>query len=187
MLFKCNCSINPFTFMSNFDYKLAKNVFSTQWFSIEEIPSLSLSEKPYYSVCCPDSVIILAQTVEKEFILVRQFRPPQNKYTFELPSGYVYKTEHHQDSVQRELLEETGYSCEKITYLGNLYLCYSRINSTVHAYCGINAKLTKDKCEKEIEVILVSPATFEKYILDGTYSESTGIAVYYLSLAKQLI
>jgi len=50
-----------------------KGVFNTPWFSIEEIPSVSPTEEPYYSISCPDSVAILAQTLDGEFILVRQY------------------------------------------------------------------------------------------------------------------
>ncbi len=169
----------------NFNNKLAQSVFSTPWFSIKEISSLT--EKPYYSFCCPDSVVILAQTIEKKLILVRQYRPPQDKHTLELPSGYVEEVESPHESVQRELLEETGYVCEKIMYLGKLYICPSRISNTIHTYCGINARLTKQKCDKEIEIVLVSPETFDEYVLDGTYNESTGIAIYHLSLKNKLI
>ena len=68
----------------NYNNKDTKKVFETPWFSIDEIPSGS-GEEPYYSISCPDSAVILAQTLDDKFILVRQFRPPQNRYTLELP------------------------------------------------------------------------------------------------------
>jgi 8-oxo-dGTP pyrophosphatase MutT (NUDIX family) len=96
----------------------AKGVFNTPWFSIEEIPSVSPTEEPYYSVSCLDSIAKLAQTLDSEFKLIRQFRPPQGQYTLELTSGYVDRAEANEAAVRRGFLEETGYYCEDIIYLG---------------------------------------------------------------------
>lgn len=161
-------------------------IFNTQWFSIEEIPPVSAGEKPYYSILCPDAAVILAQTHDSEFVLVRQFRPPQNQFTLELPSGYADKGESHFDAVQRELIEETGYCCEKIIYLGALKLCPSRIDNTIHTYCGIKARQVRNGEENDIEVVLVSPKLFEEYIFRGEYNEPTGITMYFMSKEKRV-
>jgi 8-oxo-dGTP pyrophosphatase MutT (NUDIX family) len=42
-------------------------------------------------------------------ILVRQFRPPMNKYCIELPAGLIDKNETFEEAALRELKEETGY------------------------------------------------------------------------------
>jgi 8-oxo-dGTP pyrophosphatase MutT (NUDIX family) len=169
-----------------FSRKLAKTIFKTQWFSIREMPHVSPGEEPYYSISCPDSVAILAQTLDREFILVRQFRPPQGQFTLELPSGYIREGESHPKAVRRELLEETGYCCEDMVYLGSLKLCPSRIDNTIHAYCGTRARVEKDKKDKDIEVVLISPEAFEEYILNETYNEPTGIAIYFISKEKEI-
>lgn len=162
-----------------------KGVFNTPWFSIEEIPSVSPTEEPYYSISCPDSVAILAQTLDGEFILVRQFRPPQGRYTLELPSGYVDRKEANEAAVRREFLEETGYCCDDIIYLGAFKICPSRINNTVHTYYGINAKLeNKHNNDNDIEIVLVPVDSFEKYISDGTYNETIGIVAYFMSKGR---
>lgn len=169
----------------NYNNKDTKKVFETPWFSIDEIPSGS-GEGLYYSISCPDSAVILAQTLDDKFILVRQFRPPQNRYTLELPSGYVREGEPHEETVRRELQEETGYCCKEITYLGEFKICPSRINNTIHAYYGNKAELLKNKDDSHIEVVLVSPESFEEYILNGTYNESIGIVMYFISKRKRL-
>ncbi|UCF00107.1 MAG: NUDIX hydrolase [Planctomycetota bacterium] len=172
--------------MAKDDYnKGTKKAFETPWFSIDAIP-LESGAEPYYSISCPDSAVILAQTLDHKFILVRQFRQPQNGYTLELPSGYVREGESHEETIRRELQEETGYCCTQIIYLGALKICPSRINNTIHAYYGNKAELLKNKDDSHIEVVLVSRESFKEYILNGTYNESTGIAVYFISKAKSL-
>jgi len=179
-------SIVYFMLKSNYNYKLTTNVFKTPWFSIEEIPHVSGAEKPYYSISCPDSVAVLAQTVAGEFILVSQFRPPQGQVTLELPSGYFPRDEDPLLAAGRELLEETGYSCEELVHLGFLKICPSRITNVIHAYCGFNARFTGKKQEHGIEVVLLSASAFEKYILTGLYNESVGIAMYFMSKEKKI-
>jgi 8-oxo-dGTP pyrophosphatase MutT (NUDIX family) len=162
-----------------------KKVFQTPWFSIDELPS-ETGEKPYCSISGPDSAVILAQTIDHKFILVRQFRPPQNRHTLELPSGYVRQGESHKQAIRRELMEETGCRCKKITYLGAFKICPSRINNTIHAYYGHKAKLLKKKNDSDIEVVPVAPDIFDEYIFNGTYNESMGIVIYFIAKAKKL-
>ncbi len=172
--------------MRNYNYCYVRKVFKTQWFSIDEIPHNIITEQPYYSISCPDSVAILARTVDRRFILVSQFRPPQKQHTLELPSGYFDSSESHEAAARRELLEETGYLCEKLIYVGAFKLCPSRINNTIYAYCGIDARLVNDKRESDIAVILVPDPTLREYFVNGTYNEPTGIAAYYLSQEKNI-
>ena len=93
----------------------------------------------------------------------------------------VPEGESHKQAVRRELLEETGYHCKKITYLGAFKICPSRINNTIHAYYGNKAELLKKKNDSDIEVVLVSPEIFDEYIFNGTYNESMGVVAYFMS------
>jgi ADP-ribose pyrophosphatase len=50
-------------------------------------------------------------------VLVRQYRPPLNKYTIEFPSGLLEVGETDDEAAVRELLEETGWHGE-VTHMG---------------------------------------------------------------------
>ena len=63
----------------------------------------------------PDAVAILAllnggKGEAPQTVLVRQFRPPVDAYTIELPAGLVDPHETPSEAAIRELKEETGYS-----------------------------------------------------------------------------
>lgn len=67
-------------------------------------------------------VIIVPVTENNELILIEQFRIPLQKNVIEFPAGAVgdeagFENESFEMAARRELLEESGYDCEKLTYL----------------------------------------------------------------------
>ena len=65
------------------------------------------------------AVAVLPLTDEGEVICVRQFRYAHGCIMTEIPAGKLdSKTEDHVEAALRELREETGARCEKLTYLG---------------------------------------------------------------------
>jgi ADP-ribose pyrophosphatase len=167
----------------------ADTVFQTEWFSIDAVPSESIGGKPYYRLSCDDSVEILAVTSDRKIVLVRQFRPAVGMSMLELPAGYIDPGESPEEAVRRELKEETGYICESINYLGPFKIAASRINNTLHLFCGndgrVMAEKGKDSCEAE--VVLVTQEEFKRLIDDGEFLVAGGIATYYLSQMAGLL
>lgn len=69
-------------------------------------------------VNCKGIVVIVPVTDEKEVLLIRQFRPPVNRYVIELPAGLMIEREDTlKEAAMRELLEETGYTAGNMVYL----------------------------------------------------------------------
>ncbi|MGM9999579.1 MAG: NUDIX hydrolase [Candidatus Bruticola sp.] len=67
-------------------------------------------------------VAIAACTPNNEVILVEQYRPPCGGRVIEFPAGLVgdksgFGEESLEEAARRELLEETGYKAEQMTYL----------------------------------------------------------------------
>jgi ADP-ribose pyrophosphatase len=65
------------------------------------------------------AAIIVAVTDDKKLLLVEQYRIPCHARTIELPAGIIGDEpesgdESHAEAGRRELLEETGYSAERI-------------------------------------------------------------------------
>ena len=68
------------------------------------------------------AAVIVAVTEDQKILLVEQYRIPVHARTIELPAGIVGDepgngTEEMADAARRELLEETGYSAERIDIL----------------------------------------------------------------------
>jgi ADP-ribose pyrophosphatase len=66
---------------------------------------------------CEGIVVIVPVTRDREFLLIRQFRPPVNRYVIEFPAGLNDKGESLADAAKRELLEETGFCAEEMIFL----------------------------------------------------------------------
>ena len=78
-----------------------------------------VSETPYWEYVTrtnsAEGVTIVAVTLDRKIILVKQKRIPLDKYVIELPAGLVAdkdSTETPVQAVMKELLEETGYKVE---------------------------------------------------------------------------
>ena len=166
--------------------KPARKVFETEWFSIDAVSYESTNKKPYYRLTCNDAVSIIAKTIDEKIILVRQYRPSIGVFTLELPSGYVDLGESPENSIKRELKEETGFICDFVVQLGSLRISPSRINNALHVFFGSNAKMikTEETHDRDIELVLVTKDEFKKLIAECKYTEATGIAVFLLAQLK---
>lgn len=121
-----------------------------------------------------DIVGIAAITLEKEILLEKIFRVPQNAYVLELPAGLMDKEkEMEMDMVRRELREETGYEVDGVEELIRGPFNAGLIDDEIVIYLGINARLTgKPQLEnaEDIEVIkvplrdLIDYLTSQKYV-----------------------
>lgn len=123
---------------------------------------------------------VLAITKDKKVVLVKQFRPGPNETLSELPGGYVDPNEEPEVTMQRELMEETGYK-------GNVQLvttCLDDAYSTMDRYCFVATDCEKVRepqtGEHEfIELELVSLEDFRKLLRSG---KMTDVEVGYLGL-----
>jgi len=69
----------------------------------------------------PGAALAVPFLTKDKIILLRQLRPVINSYIYELPAGTLDKKESALSCAKREIIEETGYSAEKFTKLGEIY------------------------------------------------------------------
>jgi len=66
----------------------------------------------------PGAVAIAAFTKDNKMILTRQYRHPFGRLMEDLPAGGMIKGETAQQAALRELEEETGYTAERLEWIG---------------------------------------------------------------------
>ena len=109
-------------------------------------------------VGCDGVVAIVPFTADGMVILIRQFRPPVNGYVIELPAGLCDPGEQLDSAARRELLEETGYAAEKLTFLteGPLSSGLSSEMLSVFAATGLkHVGIGKRDETEDIEVLIL--------------------------------
>ncbi|MBE6547722.1 MAG: NUDIX hydrolase [Ruminococcaceae bacterium] len=80
-------------------------------------------------------VCVLPLTSEGEVILVEQYRYAHSKITLEVPAGKLEaKDTDIQSAALRELREETGAVCKKLTYLGQMFPSPALMDEVIHMY-----------------------------------------------------
>lgn len=115
-------------------------VFQCPWFSIVSKGVSFLGSdgmavvSDYLALECPDFVSVCARTSSGKFVLVRQYRPVVESYTWEFPAGTVDAGESPRTAAVRELYEETGYRVSQVSEIGTYRPDLGRLSNTVHYF-----------------------------------------------------
>lgn len=127
------------------------------------------------------SVCVLPLTDDGRVVLARQFRPGPGVVLDELPGGGVDDDETVETAIRRELLEETGYTCKDLVYLGRPYECgYSTVERHAFLATGCHyVHVQKLDQNEDIEVIVKPITEFVKQIMAG---QCTDLEVAWMGL-----
>ena len=124
---------------------------------------------------------IIPLTDEGEVICVRQYRYPYARMIIEIPAGKLdSKNEDHRSAALRELREETGCTCKKLTYMGQMYGSPAILDEVIYMYMaeGLEeGELDLDE-DEFVEVIKIPLDEMYRMVLDGKILDAkTQIAV----------
>lgn len=83
----------------------------------------------------PGAVCVVPVTEDGEVICVRQYRYPFSRVTLEIPAGKLDSpTEDHREAALRELSEETGATCERLEFIGELHTSPAILDEVIYMY-----------------------------------------------------
>ena len=99
-----------------------------------------------------DSVIVIAITQEKEYIITIQNRI-KDKLITEFPSGYIENGEDPIETAKRELKEETGYVSDDLFLVDEAYTSPGIDNSKTYIVVANNCIKTDEKSEDGTELV----------------------------------
>ncbi len=141
----------------------------------------------YYSIKPPDYVTALTRTTENKFIILRQYRPAIEEYTFELPSGHIEDGETPVEAVMREIREETGCAAKDVSLLGELIPDTGRLENRLWAFYikGVEMRsLPKPHENDGIEVYLLTPDELFQMINNAKLNHALDLSVIALAILR---
>ena len=141
----------------------------------------------FYILEYPDWVNAFALTEEGDVLMVKQYRHGIEQVCIELPGGVAEKGETPEEAVQRELLEETGYSFEKFECLGKVCANPSTTNNFTYMFLATGGKkIAEQKLDKNEELLveLHSVEAVKQMIKENKIMQSLHVNGIMYALAK---
>jgi len=109
-------------------------------------------------------------------------------YTIEIPGGLLEPDEDRLIAVQRELLEETGYTADSWKFLGSVYSNPVFITSQIHHYIAFGASKTDVQqldFDEEIDLLEMPVDEVLTKLAEGFFTHPHTVSA--LNLARQIM
>jgi len=92
-------------------------------------------------------------------IMIRQYRYAIGKELLEIPAGTLENQEDPQSAANRELEEETGYTCGHMTKITEIYMAPGYATEKIHVYLATDLQPSKPHLDED-ERIEIEPIPF---------------------------
>ena len=125
-----------------------------------------------------DCVAIVAIDADDNVLLVKQFRQAVGKDLLEIPAGGIDLDEDPEDTVRRELREETGYLPRKVERFGGFYSSPGYCTEYLHLYLATELILSPLSAEdtESISLIRMPLPQVSSLITSGDICDAKSIA-----------
>lgn len=176
--------LKPWTFISDC------TCFQTPVFKVLERRAISpkdQKEKVFTVLQAPNWVNILALTPDMEVVMVNQYRHGSKSFSLELPGGVKEEGDSLEEAARRELMEETGYSCESVEKLISLNPNPAIFGNSITTFLARGAKKTGDVHfdeNEETELRLVTMKSLKELFEKGAFTHALMCAPIGYFLAK---
>lgn len=179
--------------MKKWQFISSKLAFNNKWFKVRQdkvkLPNGKIIND-YFVWPEENVVIIVPVTDQNKIVLVRQYKHAAGQIVIEYPGGYVEKNETPKQGAKRELLEETGYSCKKLTLLARLTNNPTKTSSIISLFLAKGIYPLKKSRNflaeetEEIEILELSPKEVLGMVRSGKIWVSSAVSATYLFLEK---
>jgi len=179
--------------MENLKWKTLSSeyLFSDLWFKVRKDVCQSYDGKiiePYYVYEFPEWVTAVAITDDNKVIMERQYRHAAGQICIELPGGCVEeKDKNLEESIARELLEETGYTFTSYEYLGKTSANPSTNNNWMHMFLAKGGKKVNEQQldgNEEIIIELYSLKELKQLLKENKIIQSMHVCSILYALEK---
>ncbi len=154
-------------------------------FEVNRLRLPNKAEGDWECIRHPGGDLAVPVTPEGKLVLVRQYRFAIQGRILEFPAGTVEPSENPQETIKREIAEETGYTAHKWDKLGEFFLAPGYSDEIIYAFLARDlVKLEtppQQDADEDIETVLMTPDEFEKAILEGVAVDAKSISSFMLA------
>lgn len=173
----------------NFEFKTisSKEVFlNPYWDYYLDRYSIDNKEFDYHYVRSRGSVIIIPKLNDGNYLMINQYRYLNKKFSLEFPGGGVKENLSYDQSAIEELEEETGYTSDSITFIGDFNPCNGITNEICKVFLAENLKLKQSKSDltEKIQVESFSLEQINKMIISNKIWDGMSITSLYMYVSK---
>jgi 8-oxo-dGTP pyrophosphatase MutT (NUDIX family) len=143
----------------------------------------------FYVLDPPTWINVIPLTEEDEVVFVRQYRAGSDEVSLEIPGGMMEpEDEGPKQAARRELLEETGFDCEKIERIGTIWPNPALQSNECHTYLASGAHKARPASpdpHEEIATKRVPLAKVPELIRTGAISHALVVVAFVWMLGLQ--
>jgi ADP-ribose pyrophosphatase len=120
------------------------------------------TETAFDSINEPAAVVVLPFTPNEQVVVIDEWRQAVKRVNRGFPAGSVEPDENPEESVRRELEEETGHVPERVEHLTTVEPLNGLADSVHHHFVAHGCQPTGEQCLDDDESIQVDTVDFEE-------------------------
>lgn len=130
------------------------------------------------------AVAVVPVTNEGKVVMVKQYRYPIGRDVLEIPAGKIDKGETDPEGAAvRELKEETGYTAEKLQYLGKVCPSVAYFEEIIYLYAaiGLTPGETEFDADEALDIIEYDFSEVYQMAAEGQLVDAKTIAALFMA------
>lgn len=168
----------------------SKYIIQRPWATLRvdklEMPNGNIKEE-YYVLEYPTWVNMVGITEDNQILFVKQYRHGSGQIMVELPAGVVEEGEDPVVAAKRELLEETGYEFNDISYVCELYANPATSGNLTYTYVLTGGKKVQEQeldDSEDIEVVAMSIEEAKQFLFDNKIGQALHSSALFYTFKK---
>jgi 8-oxo-dGTP pyrophosphatase MutT (NUDIX family) len=141
----------------------------------------------YFVVELPETACAVAITQEGEVLMVKQYRHPIEETLLEIPGGFVDENESAEETIRRELKEETGYEFSSILHVGKIAANPGVLNNFTQLFLaqgGVKTSAQKLDKNEDLEIEKISLQELKRLFLENKILQATHNSCIFYALRE---
>ncbi len=154
-------------------------------FEVNRLRLPNRAEGDWECIRHPGGALAVPVTPEGKLVLLRQYRFAVRGRLLEFPAGTVEHNEDPEETIQREIEEETGYRAHKWKKLGEFFLAPGYSDEIIYAFLAQDLERLEmppnQDADEDIETVFLTPGQLEEAILAGEPVDAKSISSFFLA------